>query len=179
MKTINFFQLTVTLVTLVWATTSAKAEVTEVSEQHFVISINTTIDAPSSKVYKQFIEIGEWWQDSHTWFGDATKMTIEPKAGGCFCERKGKQQTLHMTILHIDPDKSVHMTGGLGPLQSLAVNGYMAWSFEEVKDNSTNLKLNYRVTGFVNQKTKDWAKAVDGVLMQQMENLTDKLNKDK
>lgn len=153
------------------ATTATQAEVTEVSEQHFVISINITINAPSSKVYEQFIEIGEWWQDSHTWFGNATKMTIEPKANGCFCERNGEQQALHMTISQINPGKSIHMTGGLGPLQSLAVNGYMTWNFEAAEDNTTNLKLNYRVTGFVNQKTEDWAKAVDGVLMQQVSNL--------
>lgn len=153
------------------ATTATQAEVTEVSEQHFVISINTTVNASSSKVYEQFIEIGEWWQDSHTWFGDATKMTIEPKANGCFCERNGEQQALHMTISQINLGKSIHMTGGLGPLASLAINGYMTWTFESTEDNTTKLKLNYRITGFVNQQTEDWAKAVDGVLMQQVSNL--------
>lgn len=153
------------------ATVAAKAEVSEVSEQHFTITINTTINAPSSQVYDQFVKIGEWWQDSHTWFGDASAMTIEPKAGGCFCERNSEQQALHMTISHISPGNSIHMTGGLGPLASLAVNGYMTWNFEATENNSTNLKLNYRVTGFVNQKTEDWAKAVDGVLKQQVGNL--------
>lgn len=159
------------------ATVAAKAEVSEVSEQHFTVTINTTINASSSQVYDQFIKIGEWWQDSHTWFGDASKMTIEPKAGGCFCERNGKQQALHMTVSQINPNASIHMTGGLGPLSSLAVNGYMTWSFEETENKITNLKLNYRVTGFVNQKTEDWANAVDGVLQHQMGNLTDKLGK--
>ena len=167
----------ITLLLLVLAAATTKAEVTEVSEQHFVISINIAIDAPSNQVYDQFIQIGQWWQDSHTWFGDASKMTIEPKANGCFCERNGEQQAVHMTLSQINPGKSVHMTGGLGPLSSLAVNGYMTWNFEATEDNTTNLKLNYRVTGFVNQKTEDWAKAVDGVLMQQVKNLTKKLNK--
>ena len=164
----------IVLILILFTATASQAEVTEVSEQHFVISINTTIDVPSSKVYEQFIDIGEWWQDSHTWFGDATKMTIEAKAGGCFCERNGEQQALHMTISQINPGKSIHMTGGLGPLSSLAVNGYMTWTFEVTEDNTTSLKLNYRVTGFVNQKTEDWAKAVDGVLMQQVGNLEER-----
>ncbi len=169
----------IVLILILFTATASQAEVTEVSEQHFVININTTIDVPSSEAYDQFVQIGEWWQDSHTWFGDASKMIIEAKAGGCFCERNGEQQALHMTISQINPSKSVNMTGGLGPLSSLAVNGYMTWNFEATEDNRTNLKLNYRVTGFVNQKTEDWAKAVDGVLMQQVEKLTDKLNKDK
>lgn len=164
MKITTFIILLLTLVI-------AKAEVSEVSEQHFIVTINTSINAPSDQVYEQFVEIGEWWIDSHTWFGDASAMTIEPKAGGCFCERNGEQQALHMTISQINPNKSIHMTGGLGPLSSLAVNGYMTWTFEATEDNSTSLKLNYRVTGFVNQKTEDWAKAVDGVLMQQVSNL--------
>ncbi|MHC9510927.1 SRPBCC family protein [Kangiella sp. M94] len=164
----------ITFLFFVFATATTKAEVTEVSEQHFVISINIAIDAPSRQVYDQFIQIGQWWQDSHTWFGDASKMTIKPKAGGCFCERNGEQQAVHMTLSQINPGKSVHMTGGLGPLSSLAVNGYMTWNFEATEDNKTKLKLNYRVTGFVNQKTVDWAKAVDGVLMQQVSNLKTK-----
>lgn len=161
----------ITLVITLLVTVVAQAEVTEVSEQHFTISIETTLKAPSDQAYQQFLQIGDWWQDSHTWFGDASAMTIEPKAGGCFCERNGEQQALHMTISQINPNKSIHMTGGLGPLSSLAVNGYMTWTFEETENKTTNLKLNYRVTGFVNQKTEDWAKAVDGVLMQQVGNL--------
>lgn len=164
----------IALILILFTATASQAEVTEVSEQHFVISINTTIDVPSSEAYDQFVQIGEWWQDSHTWFGDASKMIIESKAGGFFCERNGEQQALHMTISQIIPGKSIHMTGGLGPLSSLAVNGYMRWNFEATEDSTTKLKLNYLVTGFVNQKTADWAKAVDGVLMQQVENLTEK-----
>ncbi len=164
----------ITFLFFVFATAATKAEVTEDSEQHFVISINIAIDAPSNQVYDQFIQIGEWWQDSHTWFGDASKMTIESHAGGCFCERNREQQALHMNISHINPGHSVHMTGGLGPLASLAINGYMTWTFEATEDNTTNLKLNYRVTGFVNRQTADWAKAVDGVLMQQVSNLQKK-----
>ncbi|ACV26393.1 SRPBCC family protein [Kangiella koreensis] len=160
---------------LIFTTVIAKAEVSEVSEQHFTININTAIEAPIGEVYDQFIQIGDWWQDSHTWFGDASKMSIEPEAGGCFCERNNEQQALHMTISQINLGKSLHMTGGLGPLSSLAVNGYMTWSFEETDNKTTNLKLNYRVTGFVNQKTEDWAKAVNGVLQQQLENLKSKL----
>lgn len=159
---------------LLLASVMTKAEVSEVSEQHFIISIKTTLMAPKEQAYQQFLQIGDWWQDSHTWFGDASAMTIEPKAGGCFCERNGDKQALHMTIAHVNPGISVQMIGGLGPLQSLAVNGHMLWNFESTEDGNTTLTLTYRVTGFVNQKTKDWSKAVNGVLQQQVESLKTK-----
>ncbi|MBD3668144.1 MAG: SRPBCC domain-containing protein [Kangiella sp.] len=166
----------ITLVISLLVTVPAQAEVTEVSEQHFTISIETTLKAPSDQAYQQFLQIGDWWQDSHTWFGDASTMSIEPKAGGCFCERNGDKQALHMTIAHVNPGISVQMIGGLGPLQSLAVNGHMLWKFESTEDGNTTLTLTYRVTGFINQNTEDWSKAVNGVLQQQVDSLSKLLN---
>ena len=161
---------------LLLASFIAKAEVREVSDQHFIVSIKTTLMAPKEQAYQQFLQIGDWWQDSHTWFGDASAMSIEPEAGGCFCERNGDKQALHMTIAHVNPGISVQMIGGLGPLQSLAVNGHMLWNFESTEDGNTTLTLTYRVTGFINQNTEDWSKAVNGVLQQQVDSLSNLLN---
>lgn len=166
-----------TLIILLLSALMAKAEVSEVSEQHFIVSIKTTLTTPRDQAYQQFLQIGDWWQDSHTWFGDASTMTIEPKAGGCFCERNGNKQALHMTIAQVNPEVSIQMIGGLGPLQSLAVNGHMLWKFESTEDGNTKLTLTYRVTGFVNQNTEDWSKAVNAVLQQQVDNLRTKFER--
>lgn len=161
---------------LLFTTFMGKAEVSEVSDQHFIVSIDATLMAPRDQAYKQFLQIGDWWQDSHTWFGDASAMSIELEAGGCFCERNGDKQALHMTVSNINPEISIQMTGGLGPLQSLAVNGHMLWKFESTEDGNTTLTLTYRVTGFINQNTEDWSKAVNGVLQQQVDSLSKLLN---
>ncbi|GAA4356338.1 SRPBCC domain-containing protein [Kangiella marina] len=150
---------------------SADAIVSAQSKQHFMVKIETTIKAPAEEVYQQFINIGDWWESSHTWFGDASKMYIEPKANGCFCEVNGEQEALHMTVSMIMPNKNVQMVGGLGPLQSMAVYGHMSWSFKEPTKGLTTLTMTYLVKGFVGEESEMMAKAVDGVLAIQINNL--------
>ena len=57
-------------------------------------------------------DVGRWWPADHTWWGDASKLSISDKAGGCFCELNGAQQAWHMTVTFTDPGKLLRMTGG-------------------------------------------------------------------
>ena len=107
--------MTVLGVLTLLASHNANAIVSAQSKQHFSVKIETTIKAPADEVYQQFINIGDWWESSHTWFGDASKMYIEPKANGCFCEVNGDKEALHMTVSMVMPNKNVQMVGGLGP----------------------------------------------------------------
>ncbi|GAA0214514.1 SRPBCC family protein [Kangiella japonica] len=159
------------LVLATFATSSAKALVSTQSKQHFSINIETTIKAPAEEVYQQFLSVGDWWESSHTWFGDATKMYIEPKANGCFCEVNGDKEAMHMTVSMVMPNKNVQMLGGLGPLQSMGVYGHMSWSFEEKTKGLTTLTMTYLVKGFVGEESEMMAKAVDSVLNTQIKNL--------
>lgn len=166
---------TILMLTLVALTsTSAKAIVSAQSKQHFSVKIETTIKAPVEEVYQQFLNIGDWWESSHTWFGDASKMYIEPKANGCFCEVNGDKEALHMTVSMVMPNKNVQMVGGLGPLQSMGVYGHMSWSFKETTKGLTTLTLSYLVKGFVGEESEMMAKAVDSVLNTQVKNLKSK-----
>lgn len=165
-----------TLISILLISWHANAKVQTHSEQHFSVEIESVISAPVDKVYRQFLNIGEWWDSSHTWFGDASKMYLEPKAGGCFCEVDGYKQALHMTVTHVNPNKQLNMTGGLGPLQSMGVSGHMSWTFDKTEEGLTKLTLTYTVRGFAGENVKGIANAVDGVLSAQILQLAAKFN---
>ena len=153
---------------------NAKAIVSTQSKEHFLIKIETTIKAPREEVYQQFLKIGQWWESNHTWVGDASKMHIEPKANGCCGEVNGDKEALHMVISTVIPNQNVQMVGGLGPLQSMAVQGHMSWSFKEPAKGMTTLSMTYLVKGFVGEESEMMAKAVDSVLNTQIKNLESK-----
>ena len=156
------------------ASNNAEAIVSAQSKQHFSVKIETTIKAPVEEVYQQFINVGDWWESSHTWFGDASKMYIEPRANGCFCEVNGDKEAMHMTVSMVMPNKNVQMVGGLGPLQSMGVYGHMSWNFEEKTKGLTTLTMTYLVKGLVGEESNMMAKAVDSVLNTQVKNLESK-----
>ena len=60
--------------------------------------------------------------------------------------------------------------GGLGPLGLMGVSGNMTWEFEDHEDGM-QLTLNYAVGGYLNGGLDAVAEAVDGVLVEQIENL--------
>jgi hypothetical protein len=66
-----------------WAT----AEVGDSSAGGFTVKLTYSIQAAPDEVYRRLIHIGDWWDSEHTFSGDAHNLTIEEKAGGCFCEK--------------------------------------------------------------------------------------------
>ena len=64
--------------------------------------------------------------EDHTWWGRASRLSIDARAGGCFCEIAGKRQAQHMQVVFADPGKLLRMSGGLGPLQGMGLSGVLA-----------------------------------------------------
>jgi hypothetical protein len=54
------------------------------------------------------------------------------------------------------------MTGGLGPLQGMGLNGALEWRFAE-ENNGTRITLWYRVGGYTPDDLGTFAPAVDRV----------------
>jgi len=147
------------------------ADVINSSEHGFELRIEKTVNSDPMTIYRQFIRIGEWWDPEHTFFGKARKLSIEPRAGGCFCEKSADREVLHMTVSYVDPGKEIHMIGGLGPLQMMGVHGGWSWQFEALPENRTNIILNYQVVGFLPGGLDSLAKVVNGVQENQVERL--------
>ena len=156
----------------------AAAEVVATSDNGFVTKDEATIAATPRQVWLALIKPGEWWNDSHTWSGDASNMSLVPSAGGCFCEKipgegdiplDGSAQ--HAVVVQAVPDKAMRLRGGLGPLQAVPAEGVLTISLEEV-DGGTKVTWEYNVGGPMGFEIGTISKAVDGVMSQQLQGLT-------
>ena len=148
------------------------AEVADSSAGGFTVKTTLNIQAAPGDVYRRMIRnVGDWWDSAHTFSHDAHNLSIEEKPMGCFCENLPNQGGVrHMEVVFVAPGKALVMTGGLGPLQSLAVSGSMSIELSPVA-GGTKLDLTYAVGGYVPAGLNTWATPVDSVLQQQFTRL--------
>ena len=153
---------------------AAQADVIHAAESGFEIKMSVPVAATPEQAYAQFLRIDEWWSADHTWFGKAENLSIEPRAGGCFCERTDDESVLHMTVAFVAPNREIRLLGGLGPLQQMGLHGVLTFKFIPVSDNETRIVQIYRVTGYDPNGLKALAPIVDKVQTQQLDRLRDR-----
>jgi uncharacterized protein YndB with AHSA1/START domain len=147
---------------------SVFGEVADSAAGGFTVKVTEQIAASPAAVYKQLIRVGEWWNPRHTFSGDAHNLSIEEKAGGCFCEKLPDGGGVrHMQVIHIAPGKTLVMSGAIGPLQSLAATGTMAFQLAPNGDG-TKLTVTYAVAGYLPAGMNTWAAPVDSVITEQV-----------
>ena len=128
---------------------AARAEVSDSAENGFTTVHEVVIDAPRSRVWRAAVdEVSQWWSDDHTVDGRATAMSIEAEPQGCFCEMfENGGGVVHMNVTFVNPQIILRLTGGLGPLGLLGVNGNMTWDFFD-DESGTRVRFTYVVGGY-------------------------------
>ena len=150
---------------------SAEAEVKSVAPSGFEIVETMTIHAPPEQVYAALGKIGQWWSSSHTFSRDASNLSLDLKAGGCFCERlKDGGSVQHLIVVYAAPGEGLRLRGALGPLQMEGVDGTLAWALKP-SEGGTNVTQSYVVGGYIRSGMENWALKVDGVLHEQLDRL--------
>jgi uncharacterized protein YndB with AHSA1/START domain len=151
--------------------TSAQSAVHVVSTG-FLVKLETSINASPSKVYDALIgQVGSWWNPEHTYSGDAKNLSIDPRPGGCFCEKLPNGGGVeHLRVVYIVPGKTVRFSGALGPLQASGLAGSMTWKLTGDANNS-QLELSYSVGGFSYERFEKIAPSVESVLREQLDRL--------
>lgn len=170
------------------ATTGAPAlaEVTASSDSGFVVERSVVVPVSAVASWRVLLQPGTWWQNAHTWSGNAANMSIEARAGGCFCEvlprTKGASPATrgvaeHMRVIHAAPQRMLRMSGALGPLQAEAAQGTMTITLTPVAGGAvgTTIRMVYVVGGYMRLKPQQIAPAVDGVLGAQLAGLAARL----
>lgn len=163
---------------------SASAEVTLKNDDGFVSRVTAEVAASPAEAWKALVTPSSWWNAQHTLSGDAANMTLDPNANGCFCEKlpvpkdapAGQKpgSVMHMRVVYAEPYRALRMVGGLGPLQSEAVNGTMTVTFKPVDGSggkATRILWEYVVGGFMRYKSDMISGAVDKVLAGQLDGL--------
>lgn len=148
----------------------ADAEVT-IGEQGFATDNSVTVAASPEEVWAALIEPARYWNPLHSWFGDAAGFSLDPVAGGCFCETAGESSAEHMRIVLAQPGEMLRLSGALGPLQGEGLVATMTWQLEAVGEG-TRISQRYVVGGHtVGFELAAIAPAVDGVVREQLERL--------
>lgn len=149
----------------------------------FKLVIATVIQATPDQIYRMLGQPNRWWSSAHTYSGDARNLKLDLRAGGCFCEimPKGQGSIEHGRVIHAMKGKLLRLSAPLGPLQEMAVTGTLTWTLDANSGPlpSTMVMLIYKVDGDMPGGGKAWAPAVDSVLQEQMQGLTDALEKRK
>ncbi|QFU76796.1 SRPBCC family protein [Halioglobus maricola] len=149
----------------------AFAEVVAVGDSGFHIRVQVDLPVSKDAAWEQFIHPERWWSEGHTWFGSRKNFSLDPVAGGCFCEILGDKSVLHLTVSTVVPGEKIIMLGGLGPLQALGLSGPAVFTFADLGDGRTRVVHDYRVTGFTQMNLEELAPIVAGVQQEQLDSL--------
>ena len=164
-----------------------RADVTAQGPMGFVTRNVVVIAGNPGAVWKRLVVPSGWWSGEHTFSGDAANLSLDPVAGGCFCERlpaepgdaakPGKPGAAprppsrggveHMRVVFVDRTKALRMIGGLGPLQSEAVSATLTVTLKQV-EGGTRVIFEYVVGGYMRYPADKIAPAVDAVMADQL-----------
>ena len=144
---------------------AARAEVADSSAGGFTVKVTVTIKGSPVNAYRKFVDnVGDWWSGDHTFSKDPHNLEIEEKPGGCFCEMLADGGGVrHMEILNFMPGKYLVMSGGMGPLQTLAATGTLSVQFAPA-EGGTKVDVMYTVAGYLPAGMNTWAAPVNSML---------------
>lgn len=159
------FLYRVVLVTAVLHGAPALADVVAAETTGFKVVSKVAVDASPEDAWRAAIKhVDKWWSADHTISGDASRLHIDAKPQGCFCESLGRNAgVVHMSVTMISPPMVLRLTGGLGPLGLMGVEGNMTWEFDAV-DDKTEITFTYAVGGFRPGGLDVMAEPVDAVI---------------
>lgn len=155
----------VLLVGSVFASGTVIADVVDAEAVGFTTVNEATIDASRGPVWQAAVgEIDHWWSSDHSISGDASRLRIDARPQGCFCENLGENAgVVHMTVTMLNPTVVLRLTGGLGPLGLMGVDGNMTWEFSDTNDG-TRVRFTYAVGGYRPGGLDGIASPVDSVI---------------
>ncbi|WP_144095610.1 SRPBCC family protein [Croceicoccus sediminis] len=163
--------------------TPAHAALEKIGDDGFVTRHTEVVDAEPMAIWAELVEPAGWWNGAHSFSGDAENLTLDPRAGGCFCEmlpagdsRPEPGSVRHMEVLFVDPGTAMRLSGALGPLQSEAVNGVLTITMKQV-DGGTRVLFEYVVGGTMRFPVDQIGPAVDRVIGEQLSRLADKIGR--
>ncbi|HEY3813268.1 MAG TPA: SRPBCC domain-containing protein [Caulobacteraceae bacterium] len=159
------------LTSLLFASGVAHADVIDAQANGFQVKEQVEVKAAPDKVWAALITPGRWWNSGHTFSHNAANLTLEPKLGGCFCERLpngGGAQ--HLEVIYVEPGKALHLRGAFGPLSTQGVAG--AWTILLAPDGTgTKVTWIYIMGGYTTGGLTNLAAPVDAVLTEQLTRL--------
>ena len=145
------------------------AEVAEVTAQGFLIKHSVHVNAPPDKAYEVLTaQVGQWWNPGHTYSRDARNLSLDARAGGCFCEKLANGgSVMHLTVVYANPGQALRLSGAMGPLQAWGLAGSWTWTLK-ADATGTQVSMQYAAGGYMQGGFEKMAPAVNGMMVEQI-----------
>jgi hypothetical protein len=149
----------------------AAAEVVSAAANGFEVRGSLHVAAAPDKAYAALLQPAKWWASDHTFSGSAANLSLDARAGGCWCETLPDGGSVeHMRVVYVAPGKTLRLRGALGPFQGLGVDGAMTWSVKAA-ESGTDITFSYALGGYTKEGLEGLSKVADRVLGEQLERL--------
>jgi uncharacterized protein YndB with AHSA1/START domain len=156
---------------LALAAAAAQGETSNVSGGGFTVTHSMVLAAEPDQVWQAFTQLPRWWKSAHTWSGQASNLSLDAQAGGCWCERWGNgASAVHGRVLLALPGQALRLQAWLGPLQEMPIAGVLTFGTAK-RDGQTRLRVTYRVAGAADAGLDKLANPVDEVVGEQVKRL--------
>lgn len=155
-------------------TRPAHADIASATAGAFVIHAETETTVSPEEAWRALTRVNRWWSSAHTYSGDARRLSLEPRAGGCWCERWDGQSVEHARVVLVTERagvRTLRTIGGFGPLQEMGVNGVMTFTISPLASGA-KIEMTYRVSGDTGLGLDALAAPVNQVLMEQFGRLS-------
>jgi len=150
----------------------AHAEVKASAPDGLVFQYKGEVPLAREAAWKRLVALGTWWSDAHTYSGSASNMTVDPMAGGCWCEVWPGGEIEHGRVVLAMPNQTLRFSTALGPLQDLGINGALTVTLEDgAVSGATSVTWDYKVVGSSLTNLEPMARLVDGVMQEQFDRL--------
>lgn len=150
---------------------TATAAVETAREGSFAIKTVVLLEAKPAHAWKFLVRPSKWWDSAHTWSGSASNLVLEPRAGGCFCEKLADGGSVqHARVVFAQPGQTLRLDGALGPLQEMPVTGVLTFLLAP-DAGGTRITMTYQVSGALSMDAAKLAPLVDQVMTAQLERL--------
>ena len=141
----------------------ATAEVIDADQHGFTLVNEVIVEASRAEAWIAAVDnVDKWWNADHTISGDSALLSIDARPLGCFCESTSGG-VVHLIVTTVSQDINLRMTGGLGPLGLMGVNGNMTWEFFDV-EGGTKIRFTYAVGGYSPDGLDSISEGVDYVI---------------
>ncbi len=158
----------------------AQAEIVASNAGGFASCNSAFVAATPNEVWEALVHPEGWW--THSWSGDAANLSLDPRAGGCFCETlpagsggtSAQGSAEHMRVVMVRPGAMLRMAGALGPLQSEGLAGTLTVTLAE-EAGGTRITWDFITGGQARFDLAQIAPMVDDVQRQFLDALVKKL----
>jgi uncharacterized protein YndB with AHSA1/START domain len=154
----------------------AAAEVRESSDSGFVVQLGIDVPASPADTWTALLTPARWWNAEHTFSQNSANLSLDPRAGGCFCEVLPNKQSPnaaprgsveHMRVIYLERPRALRMAGALGPLQAMAGTGTLTVILKP-HDSGTRILWEYGYSGHIRGDARAMATMTDQMLADQL-----------